>query len=144
MSTLFLSMMLGVILLQVYGRFTKLSFLPWTEEVAKYLMVWMALLAAFVALTKNAHIGIDTLRNKLPIRLKPFVTLSARAIIMFFVTFTLIVGWKLALRAKLQTAATLDLSMFWILVSIPVCCFLMALETFLKLVNDIYKICKGH
>ena len=57
---------LAVALLQVFFRFVLNAPLVWSEEMARYLGIFMILLATSNALKRNALIGVDVLSAKLP------------------------------------------------------------------------------
>jgi len=57
---------LSVTLLQVFFRFVLNAPLVWSEEMARYLGIFMILLATSNALKKNALIGVDVLSSKMP------------------------------------------------------------------------------
>ena len=56
-----LSLMSTAIFLQVVFRYVIKYSLPWSEELARYLFVWFALMGAAVAVKDNAHFGVDFL-----------------------------------------------------------------------------------
>ncbi len=55
-----------VVLMQVFFRFVIYMPFPWSEEIARYLMIWMGMLGSFVALRKGRHIGVTFLVERLP------------------------------------------------------------------------------
>ena len=55
-----------LILLQVFFRFVIYVPFPWSEECARYLMIWMGMLGSVVALQKGRHIGVTFFVEKLP------------------------------------------------------------------------------
>jgi len=56
------------VLWQVFTRFILKRPSSWTEELATFLLIWVALLGAAVALGRGAHLGIDYFVAKLPER----------------------------------------------------------------------------
>ncbi|RKO65784.1 TRAP transporter small permease [Desulfofundulus salinus] len=56
---LLLSAMTVVVFLQVVFRFVIKGSLPWSEELARYLMVWATFIGAGLAAANNAHIGVE-------------------------------------------------------------------------------------
>ena len=52
-------------------RYLTVHSLPWSEELARYTMVWMAYLGASLGIKRNAHLGVAVVVNALPDRLKP-------------------------------------------------------------------------
>jgi len=67
---------------QVFTRYVLNDPSSWTEEVATYLVMWVGLLGAAVALNRGAHLGIDYFVAKLSLKAR----LITQAVV-FFVTF---------------------------------------------------------
>ena len=78
-------MVLGILvatLMQVVWRYVLNSPLMWTEELARFLGIWMVLLFAGVVVREEGHLGFDIL----PDSMKPALSLiSNLAIILFAV-----------------------------------------------------------
>ena len=55
-----------VIFAQVIFRYILKSPLAWSEELARYLFVWVSFIGSVVAARRNQHIGVEMLVNKLP------------------------------------------------------------------------------
>ena len=55
-----------LILLQVFFRFVIYLPFPWSEEAARYLMIWMGMLGSVIALKQQRHIGVTFFVEKLP------------------------------------------------------------------------------
>ena len=116
-----------VVSLGVFFRFVLNNSLSWTEEIAKYLLVWLSFIGSAVALRKGAHIGITILSDTFKGKLKGIAeTLVSFTILTASYYFTFY-GWRFALNAKIQTASTVDLSLFWVMLCVPVSGVLMAL-----------------
>ena len=58
--------MLLMILAQVFYRYVLNDSLAWTEELAKYLMVWVACLVAPWAYRENLNVSIEMFADALP------------------------------------------------------------------------------
>jgi len=53
-----------VIFWQIIARFVLQSSLPWSEELARYLMAWAVFIGASIAAADGAHIGITALVDR--------------------------------------------------------------------------------
>ena len=62
-SLLFVLLLVGA--LQVTSRYTGLMFVPWTEEVARLLFVWVVWIGAAAAIFRGSHIRFDFLVARL-------------------------------------------------------------------------------
>ena len=47
------------VIVQVFLRYVFSFSLSWSEEVARYLMIWVAFLGGSLALQKGLHIGVE-------------------------------------------------------------------------------------
>lgn len=73
-----------LILLQVFFRFVIYVPFPWSEECARYLMIWMGMLGSVIALQQGRHIGVTFFMERLPTGLqKPARGLTQAGMILF-------------------------------------------------------------
>lgn len=117
----------AVISAGVFWRYVLNDALAWTEEVAKYLLVWLTFVGSPLALRTGGHIAVEVLPGILPPRLR-----NALQVLILSVIITVLLvlgqqGWGLALNARIQTAATFDLSLMWVMLAVPLGSALMVL-----------------
>ncbi|MCB1971845.1 MAG: TRAP transporter small permease [Geminicoccaceae bacterium] len=111
----------------VFWRYALNNAIPWSEEAAKYLMVWLTFVGAPVALRDGAHVSIDVLPAALSGRARQ-VALFLINVVIILVCVMLI--WQGGLFAKLgarQVASSFQLSMFWVYLAVPLGGFLLLL-----------------
>jgi TRAP-type C4-dicarboxylate transport system permease small subunit len=77
---------------QVISRYVFSSPSSWTEEVARFLMIWIGLLGASYAFRTRVHLGLDLLPKKLTGRSAEMLKLFTLAVIVLFSVTVLIVG----------------------------------------------------
>jgi TRAP-type C4-dicarboxylate transport system permease small subunit len=56
--------LLVLIALQVFTRYIMHAALPWTEEVARMMLVWMVILGAAIAMERKEHYAITVLSDR--------------------------------------------------------------------------------
>lgn len=106
-----------IVAVQVFSRYVLNHSIFWSEELARYLLVWMTFLGAGVAYYRKAHPGIDILQKRLPpISRKISVLLVHMAALVLFGVMT-IYGLKFAYFVRLQISPALQLPK-WIVFSI--------------------------
>ncbi len=113
------AVMIVAIFGQVVMRYAFSSPLSWSEELARYSMVWLAMLSAALCSRLGQHISLTG-----------FEFLSGRAALAFRVSATVFVcgvlaillwhSWDLASRASRETTPGLGLSMSLIYACLPV------------------------
>lgn len=106
-----MAVMVTVIFLQVVFRSVIKSAIPWSEELARYLMVWITFLGAATAVKRKGHIGVEALVRFLPPAGKKAALLLAGALsIIFFVSIT-VLGYGILEIVKPQLSPAMELSM---------------------------------
>ena len=63
-TVVFFTVMTLIVWVQIFFRFILGGGFAWTEEIAKYLMVWMALLGASMLFREGGHIAINYFISK--------------------------------------------------------------------------------
>jgi len=77
-------LMVVIIFLQVFFRFVIKASLPWSEELARYIMAWAVFIGASIAAKEGAHIGIDSIVTRLPKKMENYIRTFAMALSFFF------------------------------------------------------------
>jgi TRAP-type transport system small permease protein len=129
----FVSMTL-VALLGVFFRYVMVSPFMWTEEIARYLLVWMGFTAISMALRKGRHIKVEVLYKVVP----PGVSTALVYLVDFLTALFMVVlfhqGWLMT-GGTIMKAATFNLSMSWILAAVPLAAFLSLVQILVKVVE---------
>jgi TRAP-type C4-dicarboxylate transport system permease small subunit len=108
------------VLTGVFFRYVVRDSLSWTEELARYLMIWAALLAVSVGVKDKEHVGIQLLIKQFPPLITKMITVVVYIITIVFLGVLTYKGYQVAGRAKTQLSLALNISMYWPLMSIPV------------------------
>ncbi|MBO6815757.1 MAG: TRAP transporter small permease [Rhizobiaceae bacterium] len=124
--------MLAAILSQVVMRYVFSNPLSWSEELARYSMVWLAMMAAALCSRASQHLTLISAEMLPPPLQKPLRYLGTLiACVILGVLF-----WHatdLAVRTARQTTPGLGLSMSWIYAALPTGFALMILGQVLGL-----------
>ena len=83
-SIFFLMVMVVIISAQVFTRFVLNFSISWSEELARFLMIWMVFLAGCIALQKGALVGINFTVEKLPKKIQAYVGMINDSLMIFF------------------------------------------------------------
>ena len=126
------------VLWQVASRFILAEPSSFTEELARYLLVWIALLGGAYVSGQQKHLAIDllpmSLKGKSKIRLQLFI----RSMIMAFALFVLVIGGgeMVYITSKLgQTTAALQLPMAVVYAAVPLSGFLIVVYSILQIAD---------
>ena len=116
-SILFVLLVVGV--LQVTSRYTGLMFVPWTEEVARLLFVWVVWIGAAAAVFRGSHIRFDFLIERLP---KPMQAGLGTVVTLGVAGFLILLVYHAyeIVRSTSSTFITIDLSVKYTYLSVVV------------------------
>lgn len=117
---LLMAVLVTVVFLQVIFRFVLGSPLAWTEEVARYSLIWLTFLGAAYAMSLKAHIGMEFFVNlfRTPGK-KALYILASIASLMFFLLMV-VEGYNLAMQGMAQSSPVLRIPMGAIYMIIPI------------------------
>ena len=85
-------LLVGAVLWQVISRYGFSSPRSWTEELARFLLIWISLLGAVYAFRTGMHLGLDILPKKLEAGPARVLKLFTIAMVLMFSTAVLLVG----------------------------------------------------
>ena len=124
---------------QVGFRYVLNEPLAWTEEVARHLMVWSALLGAAVAYRRKGHLGMDVLVMLLSERWRRLVEIILQVLSIGFFGVLVVHGIPLVERTMRQFSSAIRIPMGYIYASIPVgsaLILLFAMERMVRVWNN--------
>jgi TRAP-type C4-dicarboxylate transport system permease small subunit len=128
--------MLGTALLGVFFRYIMTRPFQWTEELARYLLIWMGFAAISLGVRRREHIVVFPLAEKLPPRFGRWVDLLVDLLVIFFFVYLLREGFHMTSRTMLR-ASTLPISMVWIHLAVPVAALLALVQLAANLVRKL-------
>ena len=106
-----LVLMVVVVFLQVIFRFVLHASLPWSEELSRYILVWLSFLGAAIGVRKGAHIGVEVVVSLFPKTLKVAATLFVHAVSMVFFSLLIFYGWRILGVVGRQLSPAMEWSM---------------------------------
>jgi TRAP-type transport system small permease protein len=119
------AVMTGTVILSVFFRYVLNDALSWTDEVARYLMIWIAWIGAGPAIRQGGHIAVDLLVTRLPAPIGRIVTVLGQLAAIAFLGVVLFYSLSLMGRMGMQTTAALGISMQFPYAGMPVGAALM-------------------
>ncbi len=90
-----IALMSILVFINVVLRYGFNSNLGITEELARLLFVWLTFLGAISAFAKNAHVGVDTLRRRMPPAVRRIVENLSDVAMLGCCVLILLGSWKL-------------------------------------------------
>jgi len=135
MSCILLVLMTGLCVLQVICRYVLKISLSFTEELARFLFIWITFLGTAMAVKKNQHVKMELLLDKLPDSLK--LVFRTAAFLLTLLTYGILMysGAIVVWKTMRQTSAALNLPMGYIYASVPVSVAFMLVFEFTQFIG---------
>jgi len=128
---LMMMVMAALVFTNVVTRYVFGFSVNWSEELSRYLMVWVAYLGAGLAMREGRHVAIEYLQGLLPPRLAPYARGAVGLLILSFLVVLTTLGWQLAQFAWRQRTPVLGLPQGAVYLAIPIGAALFGLHLLL-------------
>ncbi|SNS10493.1 C4-dicarboxylate transporter, DctQ subunit [Anaerovirgula multivorans] len=119
-----------LVFVQVVFRYQFNYSIYWSEEVARYLIVWFIFIGSSIAVREKAHVSVDAVVTYLPSWLKKIFAILASLISIAFSIMIIIAGWGMIENAMKFNAVSpsMGLPLLYPYLAIPVGSFLMMIR----------------
>lgn len=118
-----MSVMVLNVLWQVFTRFVVGRPSSYTEELARYLLIWVGLVGASYAVSRRMHLSIDLITERLKGEWKKASQLFIAAAIFLFALLVLVAGGIRLVYITLaleQTSAALQVKLGYVYLALPI------------------------
>lgn len=136
LCALLVAAMVVVVWLGVLSRYAIDLQITWTEELARYLMIWASLLAVSCGVYYREHVGLMLLLESLPQRLRIWIRLLLDLVGLAFFLVLVWYGINMTREGALQYATIFNMTMVLPYAAVPVSAALAALQLLLVTVRD--------
>lgn len=127
----------------VWGVFTRYVLgeqAKWTEELARFILVWVALLGGAVAFGTKGHLGVDYFVGKLDPTARKLAAVIVHGIVLFFATSIFLYGGSRVVADALameQMTPALGWKMGHVYLALPIAGVFMVLFTVENLIETL-------
>jgi len=118
-----------VVMYQVILRYCFSASNSWSEELARYLFIYDALIGSALAIQKNRHLQVDFLINTLSPKMRCRFNIVATVVGMVFLVFLFLYSLTLCVASKNNISSGLGISMMVPYLCIPIGAVLMFLSS---------------
>jgi TRAP-type C4-dicarboxylate transport system permease small subunit len=128
------------VLLQVLCRYVVKYPLIWTEEAARYLMIWMVFIGTSCIIKRWDNINVDVFIKKLPEKNQRIMIMFHKFMLLGLLSYSFYICVMVFPRIGVyQKMAAINLNMFWAESSMIVGFGLAALQNIGVILNDLFK-----
>lgn len=134
--------MLVTTIAQVLFRYVLAISVPWTEEVARWLYVWVIFLGSALALRERIHLKITFAEERLTGRAAALWDFAIRLLVILFLVG--ILGGSISMMDSVQSvrAGSFPISMSYLYLSLPVSLVLMLVVGLIQVVESLKTLLK--
>lgn len=134
---LLLALILAILTWQVIGRYVFKDTPEWSEELSRYLFLWLIFFGAGYAAKENAHIRIEAFNNLWPKSIRKWITLAGE---LLWVAFNLIILYESAIYTygvftSKQISVAVKINMGWAYLGIPAGYALMIIRIIINIIK---------
>ncbi len=140
--TLLIFAIVSIVCWQVLSRYLLHSPSSISEEVARFLLIWISLIGAVYCYRTKAHLGLDILTNKLAAKQQKIARIFSHLMVLLFSTLVLVIGGLRLVQLSfnpIQISPTLGLPMGYLYSVLPLTgllfCFYALFECYGELSN---------
>jgi TRAP-type C4-dicarboxylate transport system permease small subunit len=115
-----------IVFLQFFTRYVLNDSLSWTEEIARYGLMWVVFVGGAMVTRRNSHIAVELLSNVMkPGPLRATLLAFVDFVKLFFIGLLAWLWVTITERMSIQRMTVFDLSMSWVYAGVGFGCFLM-------------------
>ncbi len=128
--TVLLGTMTIVVFLQVFFRFVLKGSLPWSEELARYVMVWAVFFGASMGAKTGAHIGVEAFVNFFPNNIRRSMIIVSAVFTQIFCAFVFVLSLQVvvSISEMEQVSPAMEIPMYIPYIAVPVGAILMSVR----------------
>lgn len=109
-----------IVVAAVAARYLFGQAVSWTEEVPRYLLIWVSFLGAAACVAKREHVGFDILFNALPARVRRVLGAAIGLLILGFGWIVFRYGIVFVQDFGNDLMETIPFRNYWYYVALPV------------------------
>lgn len=114
-----------IIAIQVVARYVFNRSLAWSEEISKYITVWIVFLSTGYVLGNKQHVTVDLIFNAVPLNIKFFLYKIFSLIYLVFSFLMIKYGFSFYKLGRGVTASSFEFPLGFFYLAIPISGFLM-------------------
>ncbi len=134
---LLMSLMVVIVFANVVARYYLSASLAWSEEVARFMLIWLVFLGAVLAYVHDEHLGLDIVVRLFPRRVQQGLAVAGDLLIIVAV-YLLTHGGAVLMRDSWEWGSpATDTPYGYVYTVVPFCGVLLILQTLGKMVEHI-------
>jgi len=138
-SVILFTLLVADVFLQVLARLFKISNVTWTEELSRFLFVWLIFIGTYTMIRRGMNIRFDLVEDILPTKVWKVTFTVGNICSLLFLIVVAFYGTQLSIMNMTQYSPVMQIPMGLIYAALPVGAVLMIvaqIELYLKLMKN--------
>jgi TRAP-type C4-dicarboxylate transport system permease small subunit len=136
LCALILAALVLVVGMGIFGRYVVHIPVTWAEELARYLMIWVALLAVSSGVARREHVAVIVLLERMHGKLRQVIRVGIDVLAFAFFAFLFYFGIDMTQQGATQYATIFEMTMWLPFASVPVSSALICVQLVLSGIRD--------
>ena len=118
------------VLLGVFTRKVMGDQIRWTEELARFLLVWISFLGGAIAYLDDKHLGVDLLVDRIDPSARRLARVVTHSLVFLFALFVMGIGGTQLVIDRFdsgQTLPALQINKAWFYLAVPIAGYVISL-----------------
>ena len=131
------------VLWQVMSRFILSEPSSFTEELARYMLVWLGILGASYVAGQKMHLAVDLLATKLSLKYKSKLEILIQFFVFVFALFVMVIGGIRLVSITLtlnQISAALQIKLGFVYIVLPISGSIMMFYSCYYIIDELNKL----
>ena len=128
-----------IVVIQVFCRYVLNHSLFWSEELARYLLIWLTFLGTSSAYFRHVHPGVDVIYSRMPEKIKKISSIMVHLVCLGIFGIMIIYGSQFAWFVRFQISPALSLPKWIIAGIIPISGLVLMLHGLVFLMDELRK-----
>ena len=128
-----LVLMVIMVFANVVARYYLDFSLAWSEEVARFMLIWLVFLGAVLAYVEDEHLGLDMMVSKLPEKSRQLLAVVTDIMVLYAIWLITQGGYMMTVDSWDWEAVSVPIAFGWVYLVIPVSGGLMFFQGLLKM-----------
>jgi TRAP-type transport system small permease protein len=132
-----ISLMVIIVFSNVVGRYFLHASVSWSEEVSRFMMIWLVFLGSVLAYIKNEHLGLDLVVESVPKKVGKIILVVANVLVIAALLLIIKGGYSLVRENMTWLSPGASISYGFVYSIVPVCGIILLIQTIFKLLMNI-------
>lgn len=134
-SAILLVVMVIIVFANVLFRYFLDFSIATTEELSRFMFIWISFIGSVLALRHDEHLSIDVITSRLPDFIKGIVSIFDQIVILIIVLLMGIGGWRMTISDMAVRSSATDIPLGYIDAVVPIVAIIMVFIQIEKIIG---------